>query len=257
MLLKLIDFLQTNKFLHFFTNSFLLFNFRTKKGGKNKLLGYLSGLSIKSSVKLKGRSNTVEFKSGYRLDKSKIYVRGNNNKIIINENSKVISSLIWIIGDNNVLTLGQDNVVYNTEIGLEYSDNKIKTHKKVLIGGFVQLGRIKNNTSMVCIYACEGKKIELQKGVCVSDGVCMRTSDSHPIYNNTGERINYPEDINVGENVWIGSKASLLKGAGVGDNSIIAYRGLVTKDFSDNSNVILAGSPAKILKEEIKWELFF
>ncbi|MHC5247933.1 DapH/DapD/GlmU-related protein [Enterococcus sp. LJL90] len=48
------------------------------------------------------------------------------------------------------------------------------------------------------------------------------------------------------KNVWIGANATVLPGITIGENSIVAADATVTKDVPDN--VIVAGSPAKIVK---------
>ena len=45
----------------------------------------------------------------------------------------------------------------------------------------------------------------------------------------------------------------LLKNTQVADNSIIGAASVVTKKFND-SNVIIAGNPAKVIKGDITWE---
>lgn len=45
----------------------------------------------------------------------------------------------------------------------------------------------------------------------------------------------------------------ILKGASINDNSIIGFKSLVTKKYTEK-NVIIAGSPAKIIKTNINWE---
>ena len=52
--------------------------------------------------------------------------------------------------------------------------------------------------------------------------------------------------VKIGSNVWVGEKASILKGCTIGDNVIVAAHSLVTKDVPSNS--IVGGVPAKILK---------
>ena len=52
--------------------------------------------------------------------------------------------------------------------------------------------------------------------------------------------------IKIGSNVWVGEKASILKGCTVGDNVIIAAHSLVTKDVPSNS--VVGGVPAKVIK---------
>jgi acetyltransferase-like isoleucine patch superfamily enzyme len=108
------------------------------------------------------------------------------------------------------------------------------------------------------VYAFEGRKAAFGDGSAISDGVTVRTSDSHPIYAlHTGERVNNAADVAVGENVWVCSGATLLKGAGVGNGCVVGLKSILTKDFSDKNNILLAGAPAKIIKENIKWEFEF
>jgi len=54
-------------------------------------------------------------------------------------------------------------------------------------------------------------------------------------------------EVVIGDNVWIGDKATILSGITIGDNVIIAANAVVTKDVP--SNTIAAGCPAKIIKK--------
>lgn len=53
--------------------------------------------------------------------------------------------------------------------------------------------------------------------------------------------------INIGSNIWIGDKCTILKGVSIGDNVVIGAHTLVHKDVP--SGVIIGGSPFKILKK--------
>ncbi len=53
--------------------------------------------------------------------------------------------------------------------------------------------------------------------------------------------------VKIGNNVWIGMNAVVLKGVTIGDNSIVAAGSVVTKDVP--ANVIVAGNPAVIVKQ--------
>lgn len=51
------------------------------------------------------------------------------------------------------------------------------------------------------------------------------------------------KEIKIGNNVWIGSYAAILKGVTIGDNAIIATHSVVTKDVLPNC--VYAGFPAR------------
>lgn len=53
-------------------------------------------------------------------------------------------------------------------------------------------------------------------------------------------------EVKIGNNVWIGDKATILAGVTIGDNVIVAANAVVTKSVA--SNCVVAGVPAKILK---------
>lgn len=60
------------------------------------------------------------------------------------------------------------------------------------------------------------------------------------------EGIIFPGPIHIGNNVWIGSHATILPGVTIHDNAIIAAGAVVTKDVPQD--VIVGGVPAKIIK---------
>lgn len=65
--------------------------------------------------------------------------------------------------------------------------------------------------------------------------------DGHStIYNTT------PKAIIIGQHVWIGMNAIIMKGVTIGDNAIVAAGAIVNKDVP--ANAIVAGIPAKVVK---------
>lgn len=88
---------------------------------------------------------------------------------------------------------------------------------------------------------------------CLFATVRFRPSDSHKIIGvATGERINPPADIVIGDHVWLAEDVLVLKGVTIGSGSIVGARSMVTRDLP--SNVLAAGSPAKVIREGVRWE---
>lgn len=117
----------------------------------------------------------------------------------------------------------------------------------IVVGKHVTINR---STHLAAI---EGCRIILGDDCLFSSGIEFRTGDSHSILDaETGERLNSSKNIVIGNHVWIGEGATVLKGTTVGDGSVVATKALLTgKQFP--ASAIIGGTPAKVLKEGITW----
>jgi acetyltransferase-like isoleucine patch superfamily enzyme len=79
----------------------------------------------------------------------------------------------------------------------------------------------------------------------LSGDIQMDVSDMHSIIDvASGARINPPQDIEIGNHVWLGQGVRVLKGVRIGDNTIIGSRAVVTGDIPAGS--IAVGVPARV-----------
>lgn len=86
--------------------------------------------------------------------------------------------------------------------------------------------------------------------VTVSAGAKLLTAGiKKELFLATDRASNYHDysSIRLGENVWIGSGAIVMPGVNLGNNVIVAAGAVVTTSFSE-SNVVLGGIPARILR---------
>lgn len=75
--------------------------------------------------------------------------------------------------------------------------------------------------------------------------VLISDCDWHGLYNRVRPfRCSAP--VNIGDNVWVGTRAIIGKGVNIGENSIIGAGAVVVNDIP--ANVIAAGNPAKVVK---------
>lgn len=140
----------------------------------------------------------------------------------------------------------------------------VGSHLKIYLGDNVSIGRstisankvfdnptlkIGNNSTLGY-----GTVISISKEVTIGDNCLIAPnciimdSDDHPINPNkrlTGNGITKDEikSVSIGNNVWIGSYCSILKGVNIGENSIISAHSVITKDVLPNC--IYAGNPAR------------
>lgn len=92
------------------------------------------------------------------------------------------------------------------------------------------------------------ESITIGNNVAISSGVTIRDSDNHLINGNT--KASAP--IVIGDHVWIGMNATILKGVTIGDGAVVAAGAVVTKDVP--AKTLVGGVPAKILKENVSWK---
>ncbi|MCJ7717350.1 MAG: hypothetical protein MUO54_12640 [Anaerolineales bacterium] len=82
----------------------------------------------------------------------------------------------------------------------------------------------------------------------------VRTGDSHSILTeDSNERINYAEDITIGNHVWVAAHSILLKGSSLPDNSVVATGSVVSQKYT-TKGIIVGGNPAKQIKDGITWD---
>lgn len=63
----------------------------------------------------------------------------------------------------------------------------------------------------------------------------------------------HDRNILIGENCYIGSAVRFAPGSSIGDNSLVGLGSIVTKKFT-SINVIIAGQPAKVIRENYNWK---
>ena len=103
-------------------------------------------------------------------------------------------------------------------------------------------------------YINEGTKISIKtkciigKKCAISNDVTILDSDFHKIIGNDKEE----NGVTIGDHVWIGADATILKNVKIGNDCIIGAGSLVLRDIPDGCLVV--GNPARIVKENVCWE---
>ena len=199
--------------------------FLQKKYRKNFVLIKQDGTIIKNP-KIKnlivdiGRDSRIEIYEPFTVMK-KCHISCKENSLVKIYPFNVHGNTAIIAGRNNIVEIGE----YTT----------IKDAKFFLVASI--------NTRVI-----------LGKDCMLSYNIMIRPNDGHTIYDkNTRQVKNTPQDIIIGNHVWIGANATILKGAKVPSNTIIGACSLVNKVFLEE-NTIIVGIPAKIIEKEINWD---
>ena len=139
---------------------------------------------------------------------------------------------IMIIGDNVTFDSFPDGEYCKTRVITNYKSSKIFIGNKAILRG-------------TTIWA--STEILIGDNFISAPYVLILDNDAHGI--EPAKRSNQyakAAPIKIGNNVWIGYRAMVLKGVTIGDNSVIAAGAIVTKDIPANS--VAAGIPAKVIK---------
>ena len=138
----------------------------------------------------------------------------------------------------------------------------------IVVGDDVRIGR--RNTWIVGFKVSEGaelvigddvsvnyqttisvaKRVVIGSRSMIAGNVQIYDNVSHPIdpaRRHEPFRLDEADPVIIGENVWLGNRAIIMRGVTIGDNSVVAAASVVTKDVP--ANVVVGGNPATIIKQ--------
>lgn len=212
---------------NYLTDKFL-YNFH---GDNNKLY-------VEKDGKLKERIKKIE---GLNID-----IKGDNNTITINEKSlkSFNNSDIKLRSNSTNIKIKDTDRLYNLHIGTCCGDNQSLYWGKGSNCWGVNVYLNEDNASLVVGENCM-----------FSERIIIWATDGHAIIDKTTNKVinGIKSETKIGNHVWVGTRATILKNADIPDNSVIGAGSVVTSKF-DKGNVVIAGNPAKVIKENIDWD---
>ncbi len=110
------------------------------------------------------------------------------------------------------------------------------------------------STNKNCFISCHNK-LHIGRDVLLGWNVQIMDDNggTHKVYHN-GIENDSCDGITIGDHVWLCSYSNILKGAGLERDSVLAWRSVLTKRV-ETPNVLVAGMPAKVVREDISWKL--
>jgi acetyltransferase-like isoleucine patch superfamily enzyme len=200
--------------------------------------------TLKKSIQLEGNSKIgIHHSSLFNISNSKIIVRNGALKIGID----------FGYFDGGVYDPARDNCrIYMVNSTLEIEGN-VSLFPGVVISAINAKVVIKDGTIInggTHIIAL--KDIEIGKNCLIAQGVIIRDNDGHKLSTDAGKEVDMGiERVSIGDHCWLGQKAMILKDVILQDNVIVAAGAVVAK--SVDANNLVAGVPAKVIKENVKW----
>lgn len=179
-------------------------------------------LKKKGRIKIEGSIKTGMIKIGYGT---------------VGIFDKKYSRTIWEV---------EGEIVFNGKASIGYG-SKISVAENAILS-FGDNFMITANSSIVV-----AKKIQFGNDCLLSWDILIMDTDYHQIIDNNGNVINTNQPVIIGEHVWIACRTTILKGAIIPNNSIIAANSVLTKKLEEE-NSIWGGNPVFKIKEDISWE---
>ena len=176
-----------------------------------------------------------------------------------------------IFAHHNTVIKGLSNIEINGRLVIGKADipllngldrTFLSIRGKLIINGYVHIGkgcRLDIAHGAVCVLEdCSftgmsnlivNHRLEIGAGTNVSWGCEFLDEDLHEIHYE-GRKAK-PNEITIGNHVWIGSYARILKGVRIESGSVVASSAVVTRSFPEN--VLIAGNPARVVRENVTW----
>lgn len=179
--------------------------------GKGKLL------ADRNCILIFDKGAVIEIRKILNLNNNSIVSNKRSSIIRLDKNAKlIIKSAASIFYDADIVVFENGKLI----IGNSFinSNCKIRCHDKILIGN----------------------------GCAISHDFTVMDSDAHYLFGEKNTKV-----VEIEDNVWIGTRVTILSGVTVGEGSVIAA-GSVVKDNVPKYSLV-AGVPAKVIKRNVEW----
>lgn len=164
-----------------------------------------------------------------------------NNIIFCEDNVSLSNSSIQINGSNALIYLSSSR--YRYQLTVLIHNNSV-----------LYLGRNNPFTTVMHIILSEQKHCFIGDDGLIATDVWIRNADPHLIYScETGKRLNPTRSIFIGDYVWLGQSARILKGTQIDSGSIVGG-GSVVPGKKIGHNTSWAGNPCRCIKDGVFWD---
>ena len=190
-----------------------------------------------SRVRMAGRGHRVERHNAI-LRQTGIEISGSNCRVVIGRGARLWGCSITVAGDGAELVIGPDCQLRHARISVEDQGSRLVIGAKTSMTGPTLISQ-------------EGRLLQIGEDCMVAQRAELRNSDGHAIYDAADARINPPQDVIIGNHVWIGLGAGIFKGARIGDGAIIGAGSHVRGEI--RPGCIAYGIPAVAHRQGVRW----
>lgn len=199
-------------------------------------------MEIRSSEELNRLDNGNRFiGTPPKMKDSVIRFQGANNVLFCEPGVSLERSSLSFHKNDSLIVLGRSHDSYKLSVSIN--------NRNTLF-----IGRENYFNGILNIVLSERKHFFVGSDCLFSFGIWVRTADPHLIYDcESKKRRNPSKSVYIGDHVWIGQAAFLLKGTEAASGSIIGAGAIVSGKHIPH-NTVWGGNPAKMLSKGIFWD---
>lgn len=253
-----VKYLKADNFKAFFMQKGRLTFLQTIFSIKNQELHKVITL-LGIRIKFKRRNNPISVMTNNTIllksdsDARKICEFPGINFDIVGKNNTIILHNGLIAKDINII-IKNDNCKIEIESSACFSNVNI-----VCVNGNGQSVYIGKNTSFAPFSRCQitlddNSSLEIGNDCMFSNSIDIWATDGHTIYDLDSKKIinRQKHPLKIGNKCWIGEGVKIGKNARIPNNSIVGMGAVLTGQFI-KEHTIIAGNPAKVVKENVSW----
>ncbi|MCF8371470.1 MAG: acyltransferase [Bacteroidales bacterium] len=148
-----------------------------------------------------------------------------------------LGPMVFTKGRPAILNKGSIKIGNVVSIWSTIHRTRLSAHR----GGSIEIG---NNNFINGVFISASSRVKIGNNCKFGPITMIMDSDFHDINDHSKE--GQTSEISIEDNVWVGARATILKGVTIGEGSIVAVGAVVTKSVPPNS--IVAGVPAVVVK---------
>lgn len=171
-------------------------------------------------------------------------VRGYDNDIVIR--SAGFQADIHVFGCNNTILI-EEEAISQLPTYIQIGDMNTP-----VFGCTLRIGRGSDLTAADIRLFDRGSSIEIGEDCLISWDVKIWSSDTHSLLDAEG-RVRAGKALHIGNHVWVGHGVHIGKNSYIADDCVIGWGSTVSGRF-ETPNCVLAGSPARVVKEGVSWD---
>jgi acetyltransferase-like isoleucine patch superfamily enzyme len=95
---------------------------------------------------------------------------------------------------------------------------------------------------------CAKTAVRIGQRCAIGWDVCITDTDYHEF-----EGMNRSEAVEIGDDVWIGSRAMILKGVTIGSGAVIGAGAVITRDVPPGA--LVTAAPSGVVRENVSWAI--